>query len=243
MKLSERLITVAKMVTPGLKVADVGCDHGHLAIYLVENKIAPFVYAMDVNKGPLERARVNIERDDCAHSIKTILSDGLKELKPGEGESVVMAGMGGPLMAEILEASKEVCREAREFILQPQSEIAMVRHYLQDHGYSIKSEDMVYEDEKFYTVIKAVHGDMNWDREVFFQYGKILIKERNPILLQYLYMQRKKLGALLGQLVNGILTDRIKKRIEEVKEELIYNEQAISIMEETHPVEIERVLK
>ncbi|MCR5734059.1 MAG: class I SAM-dependent methyltransferase [Lachnospiraceae bacterium] len=258
MKLSERLKAVASMVTPDNGVADVGCDHGYLAIYLVEQGIAPFVYATDIGKGPIDHALVNITESGYGSRIKTVLSDGLKGLTPGSCETVVMAGMGGPLMMDIMKDSPEVLEKVSELVLQPQSEIAMVRHFLQDTGYRIISENMVWEDEKFYPVMKAVHGSMNWDREIYFRYGKILLKERNPVLLQFLYMQKKSLSYLLSELESkrdeircqskeagdpdDKSTERISDRIAEVKKDIMHNAEAISLMEEKNPVEIERVL-
>ncbi|MCR4740986.1 MAG: class I SAM-dependent methyltransferase [Lachnospiraceae bacterium] len=259
MKLSERLAAVAAMVTPGNGVCDVGCDHGFLAIYLVEKDIAPFVYAADIGKGPLDHAIVNIKESGCSSRIKTVLSDGLKALKPGSAESVVMAGMGGPLMTEIIKGSPEFIEKTEELILQPQSEIAMVRHFLKDSGFKIISENMVFEDDKFYPVMKARHGMMDWDREIYFRYGKILLKERNPVLLQFLYLQKKSLKELLAGLegkrdeIAGSLTsgkqeergnlERIDDRIDEVKKDILHNEEAIAMMEERNPVEIDRILQ
>ncbi|MCR5108068.1 MAG: class I SAM-dependent methyltransferase [Lachnospiraceae bacterium] len=243
MKLSDRLKAVAGMVTPGLKVADVGCDHGHLAIYLIEKKISPYVYAMDINRGPIDRAIINIMESGYSSDIKTILGDGLTELNPGDAGSIVMAGMGGPLMVDIIKASPAVCEEADELILQPQSDIALVRHYLQDKGYLIISEDMICEDDKFYPMIKAVHGEMDLQREVFFRYGRILIRERNPILLHFLYLQRKSLNYIRDQLLNEEQTERVTLRLSEIERDIAFNQEAINLMEKTNPIEIDRILK
>ena len=94
MQLSKRLSAVAGFVTPGYKVADVGCDHAFTSIYLVANHISPQVIAMDVNLGPLERAKENIEKYKVEDRIIIRRSDGIKELEPGEVDSVILAGMG-----------------------------------------------------------------------------------------------------------------------------------------------------
>lgn len=159
MQLSERLSSVASMVTAGNCLADVGTDHGYVPIYLYERQIIPRAIAMDVNKGPLERARVHIAEYGFQNKIETRLSDGLAALKPGEADSVTIAGMGGPLIIRILSAYPEVTASLKELILQPQSEISEVRVWLGEQGYEIVEEHMVFEDGKYYSMFKAVKNE------------------------------------------------------------------------------------
>ena len=114
---------------------------------------------MDVNKGPLERARVHIAEYGFQNKIETRLSDGLAALKPGEADSVTIAGMGGPLIIRILSAYPEVTASLKELILQPQSEISEVRVWLGEQGYEIVEEHMVFEDGKYYSMFKAVKNE------------------------------------------------------------------------------------
>ena len=159
MQLSERLSSVASMVTAGNCLADVGTDHGYVPIYLYERQLIPRAIAMDVNKGPLERARVHIAEYGFQNKIETRLSDGLAALKPGEADSVTIAGMGGPLIIRILSAYPEVTASLKELILQPQSEISEVRVWLGEQGYEIVEEHMVFEDGKYYSMFKAVKNE------------------------------------------------------------------------------------
>ena len=112
-KLSERLSAVSKLITPTLKVADVGCDHGYLSIYLLQNNITDKVIASDVRKGPLSKASENVKLYGLNDKIELRLSDGLTNYKTGEVESVVMSGMGGNLMIKILEESKEIVESVK----------------------------------------------------------------------------------------------------------------------------------
>ena len=114
--------------------ADVGCDHGYVSIYLIRQQIAEHVIAMDVREGPLARARQNVEREGLTAYIQTRLSDGLKELSGGEAETVICAGMGGRLIVRILSEGGIREKGIRQLVLQPQSEIAFVRHALYEHG-------------------------------------------------------------------------------------------------------------
>ncbi len=241
-RLSERLMAVANMITPGLAVADVGCDHAHLALYLAENDIAPFVYAVDVNEGPLEGARKSIEEAGLADRIETVLCYGLCGIKKGDVSCIVMAGMGGPLMAEIIRTSEDVCASARELILEPQSEPGMLRHFLEDSGYLIISEDMVCEENKFYPVIKCLHGRMELKREIYFLYGKILIKERHPVLLRCLFQKRRILNEIIQKLERAGETESVNLRRKSIQTELQYVEEALFVMQQESPVEIERKL-
>ena len=158
-RLSKRLYLIAKMVTKGNRVADVGCDHGYLSIYLVQSKISPAALAMDVRKGPLSHARENIEKCGLSGYIGTRLSDGLKEYHPGEADTLVCAGMGGPLMIQILSENPEKSRDFKELILQPQSEIWKVRAFIRDLGFAIVEEEICLEDGKYYFPMRAVKSD------------------------------------------------------------------------------------
>ena len=174
MQLSQRLSSVASMVTAGNCLADVGTDHGYVPIYLYERKIIPHAIAMDVNKGPLERAALHIAESGMKEAIETRLSDGLTALKPGEADSVVVAGMGGPLIIRILSAHPEITESLKELILQPQSEISEVRIWLYEQGYEIVEEHMVFEDGKYYPMFKAVKNpEAEKLTNLEYKYGKI----------------------------------------------------------------------
>ena len=154
-----RLCAIAGMVTKGNRLADVGCDHGYLSIYLVEERIVPSAIAMDVRPGPLSRARENISRYGLEDYIETRLSDGLTKLEPGEGDTLVIAGMGGPLMERILNEGAKVREGFQELILQPQSDLPHFRHFLSEIGWEIVREEMIKEDGKFYPMMKAVRRE------------------------------------------------------------------------------------
>mgnify|MGYP002140913786 CR=1 FL=1 len=154
-----RLRAIAGMVTKGNRLADVGCDHGYLSIWLVSEKTVPSAIAMDVRPGPLSRARENITRYGLEDYIETRLSDGLAKLEPGEGDTLVIAGMGGPLMERILKDGAKVREGFQELILQPQSDLPHFRHFLAEIGWEIVSEEMIKEDGKFYPMMKAVRNE------------------------------------------------------------------------------------
>ena len=159
MQLSLRLSAIADMVTEGNRLVDVGCDHGYLPVYLIQQKKIPSAIAMDVRKGPLSRAQEHIRQFGLEEYIQTRLSDGLAALKAGEGDTLVIAGMGGPLMERILTDSKSVRDSFSELILQPQSDIPHFRRFIQSEGWEIVEEKMVEEDGKFYPMMRVVLGE------------------------------------------------------------------------------------
>lgn len=243
MSLSDRLKAVAAMVTPGLRVADIGCDHGYLAIYLIRKKLSGHVIALDVGRGPLERAREHVAEAKLTDVIELRLSNGMEKLKEDEADCIVMAGMGGRLMIDIMKRGEETGRKIREFILQPQSEIERVRHFLEDNGYRIISEDMILEDDKFYTVMKAVHGEMDLGREIYYRYGKILLREQHPVLRAYLRRERSMLHEIRTGLLKTDRNERIDERIKEIESDIAYADEAIAFSDKLHPVTIERVIE
>ena len=131
-------------------VADVGCDHGYVSIYLVQKGIAETAIAMDVRKGPLSMAENNVREYGLEEKIDLRLSDGLSLLNKDEADALVIAGMGGKLMISILE--KKDIRELgiKTAILQPQSDIPKFRQFLREKGYLIENEKIVFEDGKYY---------------------------------------------------------------------------------------------
>lgn len=146
---------LADMVTVGSRVADVGCDHGFLPIWLVQAGVSPGGLAMDVRKGPLAAAREHIEACGLGDYIETRLSDGLKNCEAKEAQTLVCAGMGGRLMERILTESMEKARGFKELILQPQSELWEFRTFLRREGFAVQQEEAVCEDGKFYFAMKV----------------------------------------------------------------------------------------
>lgn len=219
--LSVRLQAVADMVTQGNIIADIGTDHGYVPIYLVENRICPMAYAMDINEGPIQRARDHIEGAGLLGKIKVIQSNGMEKLKPGQADTVVIAGMGGELIIDILKAS-EVNDTVKELVLSPHRRGDLVRRFLNDHGWRITEENMVLDVGKFYTIIKAVHGEETEAySEIEFIYGRCLLNEKNTVLYKYLNKEYKKFLAIKDNMETN--SNQNIKNIERILE---YNRKA-----------------
>lgn len=235
--LSKRLMMLAEMVTPGNRVADVGCDHGFLSVYLVQKRISPYVLAMDVRKGPLAAASGHIESCGLGAYIETRLSDGLEKMSGSEADTVVCAGMGGRLMERILTEGMEKAKGMKELILQPQSELREFRAFLRRSGFRITDENAVYEEGKYYFAMRAVYMGKasearkktdtdETEQNIFDEYGELLLQRRHPVLKQYLLFQRNVTVQLQERLA-AESSGRASARLAEIRRELAELETAL----------------
>ena len=158
--ISNRLLLCAAMVPPGSRAADIGTDHGYLAVHLLREGVCPFVTAADLREQPLQKARENAARFGVADRMQFLLSDGLQSIPPDAAGTIVMAGMGGDLMVRILEAAPWVCDARYTLILQPQSAGQALRQYLAGHGFLIEREALAQDGHFLYTVLRAKKGTM-----------------------------------------------------------------------------------
>lgn len=219
MKLSDRLEMVVSFVLPGSCVADIGTDHGYVPIVLVKRGIAVRALAMDVREGPLARAKEHISRYGLDGQIETRLSDGVSGLNPGEADTVIAAGMGGELILHILREGRRLWDTVGHWILSPQSEPEKVRVYLQENGFRIAAERMLCEDGKFYVVMDAVRGEMEPLDGAQALYGPCLIRERDPVLYDFLKREEGVLSRILTGL-EGQTGRKASARREELNQRL-----------------------
>ena len=191
MQLSERLNTILSLVSQSKCVADVGCDHGFVSIELINRKIAENVIAMDIRQGPLMRAQEHIMQTRLSDKIQTRLSDGVAALKPGEADSLIIAGMGGNL----------------------------VIHILRENDFKIIEEKMVFEDGKYYPMMKAVPSSniSKNENKLYDRFGEYLLETKNPVLEKYLKHQLIKNEQILKGLFE--YADSQKIRISELTED------------------------
>jgi tRNA (adenine22-N1)-methyltransferase len=157
MTLSKRLSQIVSYISAGSRVADVGTDHGYIPIWLVENGICPHVVATDVRQGPLERAVENARRCGVSDKISFSLCFGLNSCAPEDVDTVVISGMGGETIIEILHAapwSKE-----KTLIIQPQSKIAELRTWMNENGYAVIDASLVEDAGRIYVVWKCTAGE------------------------------------------------------------------------------------
>ncbi len=150
--LPPRLAAVADLAGPCTCVADIGTDHAYLPLFMVREGLCSSAFACDVNQGPLNRAVAAIEKYGLSSAVTPLLSDGLKTV-PQTFDSLVIAGMGGDLIAGILYGNPPLCAE--KITLQPMTKPEVLRRYLFRHGYSIVKERAVTEGEKRYIILSV----------------------------------------------------------------------------------------
>ena len=174
-KLSKRLKVCADMVSKGCRIADIGTDHAYLPIFLAKNKLISKAIASDINQGPLKIAKRNIYQNGLENVIETRLSEGLKNIDENEVDEIIIAGMGGNLISEILDKCKYKNRFNKKFILQPMTCEYDLRLYLCNNGYFIEDERAIFCKNKVYTVMMAryINHKLIFS-ETYYYIGRIL---------------------------------------------------------------------
>lgn len=203
---------MASYVKSGGVVADIGCDHGFTSVYLVQNGLATGAIAADINKKPLEKAREHIKEHGLSDKISVRLSDGVKNLKEGEADTILISGMGGALITKILDEGLSVINSAGELVLSPQSEVHLVRRFLHGRGFRITDEAMVYDKNKYYVIIRAVKGMEEYFSECEYIYGKLLIDRKDEVFGNYLLKEKRRVEKILSCLTSENLSGKSLER-------------------------------
>ncbi len=198
--LTVRLQKIADFIPLGNKIADIGTDHAYIPIYAVEHCQSPFAVAVDVHEGPYKRAREFVERQKLAKKISVRLGNGLEPLQAGEVDIIIMAGMGGILMQEILSISLAKWKTAKQLILQPQQATDKVRAFLYGQNWHLTDEALVEENGHLYEVLVAKPGRENMPslQELFL--GPILLRKRPPLFAKHQKQLLKKYSFIMKQL-------------------------------------------
>ena len=231
MSLSKRLKAVVDMVPAGVTPADNGCDHGYVAIALIREGKCKSVIASDINKGPLKRAEEHIKEAGLSDVIDLRLSDGVKEIRDGEVDTLIISGMGGLLIRDILKNAFEKMKDhLNDLILLPHRDIDIVRVFLRKNGFVIEDEEMVFEDNKYYTVIHAVKSDRyggadiaylsdkSFDEEVNDMFGPVLLMKRSDVFISYLMHEKAKANDLVTKVTDERKIRELKERIRIIDE-------------------------
>jgi tRNA (adenine22-N1)-methyltransferase len=217
-KLDDRLSAVASLVRNGKRIADIGTDHGYLVAYLVENKICPSGIAADLRKGPLENARQTVIQQDLSDKIELILSDGLEKIPESACDDIVIAGMGGNLIAEILEKAPWVKDERIHIIAQPMTHGEVLRQWFVDNCFSINQEKTATDGKRYYCIISAGYtGQKKVHSKSYTYTGEIKPENETDIkyLQKILTTLTKKYNALIS--ANKEDNDNLKVIIDEIK--------------------------
>lgn len=220
-RISDRLRIVAHMCDKGAVVADIGTDHGYLPIYLVQEGIAPSAIAMDLRKGPLEKAKKHI-CDNCLEDrIQTRLSDGLEKLSKNEADIITICGMGGRLIADIVTKGKDVITQNTILVVSPQSEVGEFRHFLVSQGFKIEDEQMLKEDGKYYFIIKCRKSEesvCSEFSETQYQYGWKLLDSKDKTLYEYLIKEKETNEGISNSIKKDESNPTVKLRLQQLSQ-------------------------
>ena len=190
--LSKRLNAIASLVNKNSVVADIGSDHGLLPCFLAQNNLVIKAYAVDNKEGPLNSAVENINKYNLDDKVFPILADGLNNLNQ-DVNSVVIAGMGFMTIKTILEANIDVIKKLDQVIVSTHTQVVSLRKWIMEKAYLIEDEVMVYENNKFYTIISFNPKNNLTYKESDYLISKILIDKKDNIYLEYLKERLSKL--------------------------------------------------
>lgn len=225
MKLTNRLLKIASLVSRNKRLADIGTDHGYIPLYLLNKRIIDFAILADINEGPLENARSEVKKNGLDDKVDLRLGSGIEVLKKGEVDEIIIAGMGGILIGELLEANKDVSHSVDKLILQPMQAQEKLRQYLLNNGYEILDECLEKEDFRFYEIIVAKYSGKNTqiDDNIYYEVGKKLIENKDKLLPEFIDNKIKKYNNIISRLADKdskvVIFKRnfANKRIEKLK--------------------------
>ena len=219
-----RLLAAASFVRNGLRAADIGTDHAYLPIYLIKNNISSKVLACDLRKGPLNNARENVIRAGCEDKIELRLSDGLDSVLPDEADDIIICGMGGTLIAEILSRAEWIKDSKFNLILQPQSHADDLRRCLFENGFEILDEKSVTDEGRDYLVFNSVYSGSVYSREDDLKiYFGSLLENNDPVSKRIAARTIKYLKVRMdseAQFGDKSISEKLKRIIIEAEEKL-----------------------
>lgn len=210
--ITPRLNAILKLVPKCKTVCDVGTDHAYIPAYLVKKGICQQAIAMDLREGPLKRAKETVKRCNMEENVSLRLSNGLEKLEENEADVIVIAGMGGLLINEILSANAEKHKKAL-FILQPMTAEEEVRKYLEKNGFEIVDECLAREENKLYTIMAVKKGYMKTENELNYYIGRKLFENNDPQLKFAVERLLKKYRLILEGLKTAKNADDEKKAL------------------------------
>lgn len=224
-KLSKRLNKIAELVDFGASVIDVGTDHGYVPNFLCENKISSDVIATDISKNSLQKSIDLTKELGNEKYIRNILADGIVDEKR---DNIIIAGLGGIQIAEIINNSIEIAKSAKKSILQPMQKTQILRRELNNMGFKIIDEYMIYEDDRYFEIIvaKSLEEDkIETLKEEDYYLSKKLIGKKDKTYLRFLLEKKTYLENILESFDPNNL--RTKKRSDEIKSLILKIEEAI----------------
>ena len=230
-RLSERLYTVASYIPEGSILADIGSDHAYLPCYAVRKGLAAEAVAGEVSTGPWTSANNQVKEEGLSDRISVRKGDGLDVVEPGEVTCVTIAGMGGTLIANILERGKEKLGNVKRLILQPNIQAVNIRLWLLQNGWELIAEAILEEDGKIYEVLVAEKGDpenpYSEQRESELLLGPFLKKECNDVFKKKWKTESAHWENIIRQLEKGGKTESSHQKMAQLQSHIQFVEEAL----------------
>lgn len=222
MELSKRLKRIAEHVDKCESVADIGTDHGYIPIYLVKEGICKKAIASDINKGPIEKAKVNVAFEGVSDKVKCLLGPGLNPLKVGEVNGVILAGMGGNLTRDILLADMDKVKKYDFIILQPAQNPEVLREFLYKNDYEIIDEDLIKDEGRFYELFKVKYNENSeklvFEDELEYEVSPLLREKGHPLFKEFIEEKISRCETILSFIKED--TEVAKKRKIDLEEKI-----------------------
>lgn len=220
--LSERLMQVSRFVPKGSRLLDVGSDHAYLPIYLCEQGLVTAAVAGEVVEGPYQSALDNVSRYGLEQRIAVRLANGLESFDETDAiDTITICGMGGRLIADILDAGKSKLDKVSRLILQPNNREDDLRRWLQDNGFRLVTETILQENDKIYEIFVVEHGHMSLSEKEL-RFGPYLVEQSAPIFMVKWQRELSKLTWALDQIPQEHVDQRrvVEVKIKQIKEVL-----------------------
>ncbi|TCI56456.1 tRNA (adenine-N(1))-methyltransferase [Exiguobacterium sp. SH1S21] len=221
--LDRRLKRVVDFIPAGSILADIGSDHAYVPCYLVQQGIIDRAIAGEVNQGPMEAAKAQVELIGASSKIDVRLGDGLAVLNEDEATCISICGMGGSLIRSILESGCDKLGVIKRLVLQPNVDGQQVREWLLESGFVLVAETIVEENDKIYEILVGERGTETrysadeTERTWQLMFGPELLKNRpEPFKLKW-GREADKLDYVLGQMAAGAQTEALVRKQEEFK--------------------------
>lgn len=204
-KLSKRLASIASNIDKEDKVVDIGCDHGYLSIYLKAVNGNKIVIATDINENALNMAKKNINKNSIL--IETRLGNGLDVIKHNEVDTIIISGMGGNTILNILKKNK--LKYIKKIVIQSNTDIPLIRKYINKLGYTIKNEQLIIDKNIYYIIITFTKGKHKYTKKELY-FGPILLKENNYLFNEKKAIELNKLEEILKKIPSKKIITKYK---------------------------------